>query len=357
MAMPFFAAVPLDLPVTDTGVTTPPSAGPYYIASRDVGRSIVLQRNPHYKGPRPHNLDRVVYTVGNAQDATYLRVQKGESDYAAGGLPPAAYAEVAKEYGINRGRFFVRPLLGIQYFALNTQRPIFRNNLTLRRAINYAIDRHAMLIQGGYLSGRRTDQILPPGIAGFQDASLYPLAGANFDVAKRLAKGHTRDGKVVFYTSNRGSAPAIAQVLQYDLKQIGLDVDVQMFPAAVQLSKMGTKGEPYDIGSHAWVADYADPYDFVNVLLDGSQIRAENNVDFAYFDDPSFLKKMRQAAALQGSARDAAYGRLDRDIMWNAAPWVVRANMNNRIFVSKRVGCYTYNPIYATSIAALCLKK
>jgi hypothetical protein len=42
--------------------------------------------------------------------------------------------------------------------------------------------------------------------------------------------------------------------------------------------------------------------------------------------------------------------------MWNAAPWVVRANMNNRLFVSKRVGCFTYNPIYATSIAALCLR-
>jgi peptide/nickel transport system substrate-binding protein len=356
MAMPFFAAVPVGLPVTNSGVTTPPSAGPYYIASRDIGKSIVLQRNPHYKGPRPHNVDRVVYTIGNAQDATYLRVQKGESDYAAGGLPPTAYADVARQYGINKGRFFVRPLLGIQYFALNTQRPIFKNNLPLRRAINFAIDRHAMLIQGGYLSGRRADQILPPGISGYKDANLYPLQGASFDVAKRLAKGHTRDGKVVFYTSNRGSAPAIAQVLQFDLEQIGLDVDVQQFPTAVQLSKMGTKGEPYDIGSHAWVADYADPYDFVNVLLDGGNIRDENNVNFSYFDDPGFLKQMRTAASLQGNARDAAYGRLDQDIMWNAAPWVVRANMNNRLFVSKRVGCFTYNPIYATSIAALCLK-
>jgi peptide/nickel transport system substrate-binding protein len=356
MAMPFFAAVPLDLPVTNAGVTTPPSAGPYYIASREVGRSIVLQRNPHYKGTRPHNLDRVVYTIGNAQDATYLRVQKGESDYAAGGIPPAAYADVAKQYGINKGRFFVRPLLGIQYFALNTQRPIFKNNLPLRRAINYAIDRHAMLIQGGYLSGRRSDQILPPGMSGFKDANLYPLQGANFEIAKRLAKGHTRDGKIVFYTSNRGSAPAIAQVLQYNLAQIGLDVQVQLFPTAVQLSKMGTKGEAYDIGSHSWVADYADPYDFVNVLLDGGNIRDENNVNFSYFDDPSFLKQMRAASSLGGTARDTAYGQLDKNIMWNAAPWVVRANMNNRLFVSKRVGCYTYNPIYSTSIAALCLK-
>src|SRR4029079_5096035 len=194
MAMPFFAAVPVDLPVVANGVTTPPSAGPYYIASREIGRSIVLKRNPFYKGSRPHNLQQVNYTIGNSQDATYLRVDKGDADYAAGGIPPSQYASVAQKYGVNKGRLFVRPRLGIQYFALNTQRPIFKNNLQLRRAINYAIDRHAMLIQAGYLSGKRTDQILPPGIDGFKDASLYPLDGANVALAKKLAKGHTRDG-------------------------------------------------------------------------------------------------------------------------------------------------------------------
>jgi ABC-type transport system substrate-binding protein len=356
MAMPFFAAVPADLPVQQNGVLTPPSAGPYYIASRDVGRQIVLQRNPNYKGSRPHHLDRVVYTVGNAADATYLRVEKGEADYAATGIPPAQYADVAHRYGINKGRLFVRPLLGIQYFALNTQRPIFKNNLPLRRAINFAVDRHAMALQAGYLAGKRTDQILPPGVDGFQDASLYPLQGPNLTAAKRLAKGATRDGKIVYYTSTSATNTAIAQVLQFNLKQIGLDVDVRQFPSAVLLSKMGTKGEPYDMGSHSWTADYADPFDFVNVLLDGSQIRDSNNVNFAYFDDPSYIAQMRKASQLSGDARSAAYANLDRKIMWNAAPWVVRANMNNRIFVSKRVGCFTYNPIYAVSIAALCVK-
>jgi ABC-type transport system substrate-binding protein len=356
MAMPFFAAVPTGLPVLQNGVLTPPSAGPYFIASRDVGRQIVLQRNPNYKGPRPHHLDRFVYTVGNPADATYLRVEKGESDYAATGIPPAQYADVAQRYGVNKGRLFVRPLLGIQYFALNTQRPIFKDNLPLRRAINFAIDRHAMALQAGYLAGRRTDQILPPGIDGFKDASLYPLQGANLAVAKRLAKGHTRDGKIVYYTSTSATNGAIAQVLQFNLKQIGLDVEVRPFPSAVLLAKMGTKGEAYDMGSHAWTADYADPYDFVNVLLDGTNIRDSNNVNFAYFDDPAYVKQIRQAARLSGDARSAAYAKLDQKIMWDAAPWAVRANMNNRIFVSKRVGCFTYNPIYAVSIAALCLK-
>ncbi|HSP71819.1 MAG TPA: ABC transporter substrate-binding protein [Gaiellaceae bacterium] len=356
MAMPFFCAVPSGLGTPEGGALAPASAGPYYIASRIPNRSIVLKRNPYYQGPRPHNLDQVVYTVGNDQSATLLRVEKGETDYAAGGVPPTAYAELASKYGINKSRFFVRPLLGIQYFAFNTQRPIFKNNVALRRAINYAIDRHAMLIQAGYLSGKRADQILPPGLSAFRDADLYPLAGPNVAAARKLAAGHTRDGKVVLYTSNRGSAPAIAQVLQYDLKQIGLDVDTQIFATAVQLSKMGTRGEPFDIGSHSWSADYADPYDFVNVLLDGSRLQDAGNVDFSYFDDPAYVKRMGRASLLAGRARDVAYGTLDADIMRNAAPWAVRANMNNRIVVSGHVGCFVYNPIYAVDLAALCRK-
>ena len=357
IAMSFFCAVPAGLPATEDGELTPPSAGPYYVASRAPGKSIVLKRNPYYEGSRPHNPSRIVYTVGNAQEASYLRVQKGEADYAAGGVPASAYAEIAGRYGINKGRFFVRPVLGIQYFALNTQRPIFRDNLPLRRAVNFAIDRHAMLIQGGYLSGKRNDQILPPGMDGYRQAGLYPIQGPNLAVAKRLAKGHTRGGKVVFYTSNRGANPAIAQILAYNLEQIGLHVETHLFPTAVQLSKMGTAGEPFDIGSHTWAADYNDPYDFVNVLLDGSTIHDSGNVNFAYFDDPGFERKMRQASLLAGKARADAYGKLDADIMWNASPWVVRANMNSRTFVSKRFGCFVYNPTYGVDLAAACVRK
>ena len=109
--MPFFCAIPASLPHDPNGVDTPPSAGPYYVANRIANKSIVLKRNPYYKGKRPHNADQIVYTVGNSLDATYLRVQQGATDYAAGGIPPASYAEAAQKYGINKGQFWVKPLL------------------------------------------------------------------------------------------------------------------------------------------------------------------------------------------------------------------------------------------------------
>ena len=85
----------------------------------------------------------------------------------------------------------------MSYLAFNHDRPLFKGakGTALAKAINYAIDRTAMLAQGGYLAGKRTDQILPPGIAGFRDANLYPLKGPDIATAKKwAAKAGITDG-------------------------------------------------------------------------------------------------------------------------------------------------------------------
>ena len=56
--MPFFCAIePTKTPINPQGVDDASAAGPYYIASRDIGKQIVLKLNPNYKGSRPHNVE------------------------------------------------------------------------------------------------------------------------------------------------------------------------------------------------------------------------------------------------------------------------------------------------------------
>ena len=47
----------------------------------------------------------------------------------------------------------------------------------------------------------------------------------------------------------------------------------------------GTKGEPFDAAMVGWFADYADPYDFVDILLNGENVHEANNNNLAYFND------------------------------------------------------------------------
>jgi ABC-type oligopeptide transport system substrate-binding subunit len=359
MAMPFFCAIPTNLPHDPNGVLAPPSAGPYYIADRVPNKSITIKKNPNYHGKRPHNVNQINYVIGNSQPATYLRVQQGSTDYAAGGIPSSSYAEAAQKYGVNKGQFWVKPQLGVSYLAMNHDRPLFKGTkgTYLAKAINYAVDRKAMLAQGGYLAGKRTDQILPPGIAGFRDANLYPLKGPDFATAKKwAAKAGVSSGTVEYYTSNTAASAAVAQILQYDLKQIGLSVNAHLFTRAVQIDKEGTRGEPFDITSEGWIADYADPYDFINVLLSGDSLHASNNNNVAYYNSPVYNKQIAAAANLTGAKRYSTYGNLDVSMMHNDPPWAARNNFNDRILLSSKVGCFTYNATYSVDLAAICLK-
>jgi ABC-type oligopeptide transport system substrate-binding subunit len=360
MAMPFFCAIPTNLAHDPNGVLAPASAGPYYISERVPNKSITVKKNPNYKGKRPHNVNAIVYNIGNSLDASYLRAQQGATDYAAQGIPPASYAEAAQKYGINKTQFWAKPIMSINYLAFNHDRPLFKGaaGIALKKAISYAIDRKALLAQSGYLAGKRTDQILPPGMAGFRDASLYPLKGPDLVTAKKwAAKSGVKDGTTVeLYTSNRGAAPLQAQIYQFNLKQIGLNVNTHLFARAVQIDKEGTRGEPFDVTTEGWLADYADPYDFINVLLSGDNLHASSNNNVAYFNDPKYNKLMTQASLMSGAARYTAYGNLDVNMMKDNPPWAARANSNDRIFLSARVGCFTYNSIYQLNLAALCLK-
>jgi ABC-type oligopeptide transport system substrate-binding subunit len=357
VAMPFFCAIPKNLPIVPEGVHTLAGAGPYYVASWTPNRTIVLQRNKNYKGPRPHNFDSMVYNVGVDLNATLLQVKQGQADYGADGLAPSAYASLGKQYGVNKTQFWANPSLSVDYLSLNTSRPLFKD-VKARQAVNYAIDRPEMLRQRGKYAGKRSTHYLPPGITGYVNADVYPIAGANPTKAKAIGGSAVSGKSAVLYTANAGAAVPIAQVAQYNLKQIGINVEIKQFTRAVQFQKEGVRGEPFDLGVEGWIADYADPFDFINILMDGTTIHATNNVNFSYFNDPKYNAKMAQAAKLSGAERYSTYGRLDIDLAKNAAPMASFDYRNQRDFFSSRIDpkCVVYQPVYTMDLGALCLK-
>ena len=364
LTMPFFQAIDTNLAKTidPAGVQTFASCGPYYYAAYTPNRSITLKRNPNYKGSRPNNPDAIQVNVGNSLETIYQNTLSNKTDYGAA-IPPAQWAEIAKQFKVNTkdGRYQTRPELVIDYVALNHDRPLFKNNPKLAKAVNWAVDRQAYVAQRGFQAGKRADQILPPGMAGFKDQSLYPLKVTSGSIvqAKKLASGNTRDGKAVIWSSNRGAAPLQAQVVQFNLKNIGIDSEIKLLPRAQQFGTAKIRAQAtYDITLEAWGADYNDPYDFLNILLDGSQIDSTGNNNYAYYNNPTFNKQMHAAALLGGAARGAAYQALDKNIMTVDPPWAPTNYRNDRVFLSNRFGCIIVNEAANSGpdLAAMCLK-
>jgi len=355
ITLPFFAAVSKNMPINPQGETTPPMCGPYYIKSWVKNRQAIFAQNPNYKGNRPHNIAQFVVTINTDLNQSFLQVKAGQADFDAGGLPPQQVASLGP---LLNKQFWSTPTVETDYVALNNSSPVFKD-VNARKAVNWAIDRPAMLRARGAFAGQRDDQILAPGIAGYIPQKIYPIQGAtsaNIAKAKQL---YNKGGKVTLYTGNVGAALIQGQVFQFNMKQLGFDTDVKQFTSAVLYAKAGTKGEPFDAVIAGWGWDYPDPFDFMDVLLNGNNIHQTQNNNLAYFNNPQMNAKMDNAAKLFGDARAKAYGRLDIEVTSKYAPWAAFLHRNERTFVSSKVdpSCFVFQPIYARiDLAAACLK-
>lgn len=345
--------LPSSVPADPEGAKAPiPTAGPYYVAEYVPNREIVLLRNPFYAGLRPHRLARIEVDLTSDSASVLDRVNRGDLDY--GWIPSADFAaraaEFRRKYGLNRGRFRSVPASFLRFFVLNTSRPLFRNNVELRQAVNFAVNRPALLRERGPLAGTLTDQYLPPSLHGFRDAKIYPLEGPDVARARRLARGRTRSGKAILYTPAHTLGVSQAQIVKANLKRIGLDVDIKPLPVTLYFDKLETPGEPFDIAWSGWLADLPDPSQ-LNDLFAGRNSPESNT---SRFNSSHYNTLLERASRLTGPRRYTAYGRLDVDLARNAAPAVAYAYDSALTLLGPRVACVVVNPYL--DLAAACLK-
>lgn len=354
--MPFFCAVPPSLPSDPEGVGAFPGSGPYYASEYIRGQRVVLDRNPYYRGTRPHHVDRFVVDLDAGPPGDMIEgIERGDVDWADFDQPDyldPTYKLVAK-YGVNRTQLFVKPGAILRGYYLNVSRGLFRNNLALRRAVNFAVDRPALVRRGGLASplvGRPTDQYQPVGMPGFEDAHIYPLAGPDLRKARALSRGRIRGGRAMLWTMGVPQWISAAQVLKRDLKRIGLEVEIKGFPPQALYPAAAAPGAGYDILLGLWIADYIDPYEFANVLFDGKFVGATN---FARLESSHYDHLLRAAAALRGDERYRAYAKLDVELARDVAPMIAVENGNWATLVSRRAGCLVLKP--TLDLSAVCL--
>jgi ABC-type transport system substrate-binding protein len=147
---------------------------------------------------------------------------------------------------------------------------------------------------------------------------------------------------------------AQAQIVQRDLKPIGIDVSVRKFPGPALFQRLFTPGSPYDMTFLGFGPDYFDPYALLNVFFDGRLIGTPYSFNLGYFNSPKYNALLDRASRLSGSERYRAYGELDVELARDQAPMVAYENESVLTFVSKRAGCLVLNPFL--DLAAVCLR-
>lgn len=281
-SQPAFAPVPKAKDAVATYGRQPVASGPYEVAETKQGVSVTLKRNAHWDAAtdpvRTAGPDSIVFSLG--QDATVtaqrLIADSGNDKFAfsATFVPPAQLAQAAKSPSA-RSRLVTSDAGALAYLAINTQRPGL-DNVAVRQALEYAVDKQAFLVaSGGKTGGQLASTLITPGIAGREEFNLYP-APASGDVAKAkalLAKsGWTPDRTLILLSQDDQVSLSQAQAIVQGLQRVGLTVTIKS-EAADAVTEALTQGTgDYDLTVSSWQPDFPSASGNIQPLFDSSQI-------------------------------------------------------------------------------------
>lgn len=118
--------------------------GPYRIVEADAASHVVLERNPHWFGPRPHFRRVTVKVLGDTATAE-AALLSGGIDYLAGevGLSVEQVIDIEARHR-ERFRFVYRPSLAYEHIAFDVDHPILKDR-RVREALLLAVDREALV--------------------------------------------------------------------------------------------------------------------------------------------------------------------------------------------------------------------
>lgn len=359
LALPHAAIVPADSPTEDVGSNPLPSTGPYMISAYDPNKGMTLSRNPNFKvwseQAQPDGYPDVVqYDFGMTEEAQVTAIQNGEADWMFDEPPADRLAEMGTK---NKDQVHVTPLTAWWYVPMNTRLAPF-DNIKVRQAVNYAIDRKALVnLFGGPVLASPVCQVLPPGFPGHEDYCPYTKdpgakwSAPDMEKAKQLVEeSGTKGQKITIIAEDKAVSKSIGVYLQSVLKDLGYDVDVKPISPNIQFTYIQNTNNKVQMSITQWYQDYPAASDFLNILFGCSSFTegSDSSINIAGFCDKDIDAKM-QAALAQGvtdpEGANKAWAEVDKAVTDNAAAAAL-FTPKHLDFVSKRLGNFQFNSQY-----------
>ncbi len=358
LGIPFSAILPAGTPDKDQSTTPPPATGPYMIQSYKPTRSFVLVRNTEfdpslvpsvYKG----NPDKLEGTI-IAEDAAALQsVLSGKSDYDFRTIPTDRLQTVKSKYS-NQLRLYVPA--NTYYFAMNTRTPPF-DKLQVRQAVNYAIDRNALVQLFGGL-GKPTQNILPPTYPQYKKITTYTHDLAK---AKQLVKASGDAGmKVTVWGLNESPSSKAVAYLADVLNKIGFKTSQKLLAHDVYFTTIGNQATKAQIMYTDWYQDYPHPLDWFDVLFNGNRITQTHNNNVGNADFPDVNKKIEELKKVTSLTPQVnnEWAQIDKDLVVKYASSAAYLNAVQTDFFGSNVdmNCYFNHVLFFFDWTKICLK-
>ena len=263
--------------------------GPFKFVSAVIDSEVVLSRNDDYWGEQP-KIPRVRMAVVPDVTTRALELRKGSADVAINAVNPDMALTLEHEKGLKveiaAGTIYA-------YLAFNLRDPILKDS-RVREALDYAIDRHAIIHYLWRDMAQPAASVLP-----VQHWAYDPsLKSTPYDpaTARRIldSAGYKEKNGVRFHltmkTSTEETSRLMAAILQQQLRQVGIALDIRSFEFATFYSDV-VKGA-FQVYTLRWIGGNEDP-DIFEALFHSSSFPPKR-FNRSYYSNPKVDKLIEE---------------------------------------------------------------
>ena len=296
----------------------PVGTGPYKFEEWVPNDHLTLVKNPDYWDKNTAaQVDKIIVKPVPEDGTRIAMLQKGDAQFI--NAVPYAQAEVVK--GDKNLSLAASESIYTFWVAMNVQKKPF-NDLRVRQALNYAINKEAIIKAVLRGHGKPADSPLAPQVWGYTPVKTYP-----YDPAKAKAllaeAGYPNGFKTILRGTVTTDAKEVMVAIQGQLKQVGVDAEIISLPAATLSAERfkplaENKGEMDYAG---WSPSTGDADWGIRPLLT-KENWPPSNFTIGFYTHPRLEEVVK--AALQtsdGAKRKAAYAEAQRIIM-DDCPWI-----------------------------------
>ncbi|MEH2951969.1 peptide ABC transporter substrate-binding protein [Candidatus Merdisoma sp. JLR.KK011] len=246
------------------------SNGPFKITEMNMGESMILEKNENYWNAENVTLQKLTFRYVLDTSTALTAYESGEVD----GVRTVPSSDLARLKAENAG-LVSTPNYGTVYYDINCSKAPYDNPL-VRKALNLAIDREALINNVAQVDGQPAYSFMAPGYVvdgkdvteGRSDFGLSSTADVEGAKAALAEAGYPEgEGfptlQLSFYSDDnvKKIAEAIAEMWEQNL---GITVEVSSADWAVFYDAVQSGN--YEVAAMGWSADYVNPMSFLPLL-------------------------------------------------------------------------------------------
>jgi peptide/nickel transport system substrate-binding protein len=323
--------------------SNPVGTGPFKFVSWTPGVEVILEKNPDYWGGAPQ-VDRVIYRPIIEDQSRLTELEAGGVNFIVN-VPPDDLARLKDDESLT---VVEQPGMHTWWVAFNQSKEPFNNTL-VRQAMNYAVNKQAIvdnLLKG---TGILAVNPLPPVVWSYTD----DVTRYDYDPEKAkqlLAEAGYPDGfSCSFWIPESGSGMQqpvpMGTAIQADLKAVGIDCEIQTFEWGTYLDKVIVPPEDaeYDLFEMSWIGDNGDPDNHLFILLSGEQWPpAGYNMGFYKNDEVDAL--LREARTTLDQAKRTELYEEAQKLISGDPPWIMIDHETQIVAMDSKIKNFKLHP-------------